>query len=88
MGIVLAIVLTAAAVCTGVSHNGEVPLLGAGEVGISLAGMAAVLLGLAWGALTGWVGALLAPGLPESVITSIRGRSNRGDSPEPHGSRP
>lgn len=88
MGIVLAIVLTAAAVCTGVSHTGEVPLLGASEVGISLDGVAALLLGLAWGALTGWVGALLAPGLPESAITSIRGWNNRDDSPEPHRSRP
>jgi hypothetical protein len=88
MGIVLAVVLTAAAVCTGLSGDGVVSLLGADQVGISLNGMAALLLGLAWGALTGWIGALLAPGLPESVITLIRGRSNRGDSPEPHGSRP
>jgi hypothetical protein len=72
MGIVLAVLLTAVAICTGVSGNGAVPLLGTGQFGISLNGILAVLLGLGWGALLGWVGAQLAPSLPKVVISAVR----------------
>lgn len=74
MGIVLAVVLTATAVCTDVSVDGMMPLLAAGQVGISLDRVLALLLGLGWGALVGWVGAQLAPRLPRLVISAVERR--------------
>jgi hypothetical protein len=43
----------------------------------------AALFGLIWGALRGWLGALLTPRLPTFVIASVRTRVDRTRQLEP-----
>jgi hypothetical protein len=79
-GPALAVLLLTIAICTGVSGQGAGSLFsGSASVsaGAHLNYVAAVLLGLLWGALAGYLGALVAPALPAPLIASIRGRVAR-----------
>ncbi|MGH3437845.1 MAG: streptophobe family protein [Sciscionella sp.] len=78
LGIALAVLLIAIAMSTAVSAaGGGSELLSGGSVQFHLNYLLSALFGFAWGALGGWLGALLAPRMPTSVITSVRNRVDR-----------
>jgi hypothetical protein len=64
------------AVSTSVSVNGGI--FGVqGSIAWHLHFVVAPLLGLLWGALGGWIGALLAPGMPAGIVNRVRNHADR-----------
>lgn len=67
-GVAMSVVLLLIAVSTAVSGRGAVVV-----VGLHLDFVAAPLLGLMWGALGGWVGAVLGSRMPQALVDAARG---------------
>jgi len=72
LGITLGAALLTVALSTSVSVSGGL-LDVSGDVNLHLYYLIAPLFGFCWGALGGWIGALLAPGMPATVIDGVRG---------------
>lgn len=76
VGVALGALLLVIAVSTSMSVTGGILGL-QGGASVHLDYLLAPLFGVVWGAFGGWLGALLAPGVPPGVIAGIRGHVDR-----------
>lgn len=83
MGVGLGVLFLLIALNTSAVFGGAV-MVGNLNVNFHLSYVAAPFVGMVWGALGGWVGAQLAPRMPNSMIAAVRARAERARyQPEP-----
>lgn len=76
VGVALGAFLLVIAVSTSASAGGGVGAV-QGDYAVHLHFVIAPLFGLLWGLVGGWVGALLAPGMPAAFINGVRSHTDR-----------